>query len=226
MQSQNGWQTIDGTDLDNSPIPGTDVVPVPGLRKGDVATVLLEVGRLFNETVQKVYNPGCWGWNAPMPIPGSNILSNHGSGTAIDFNAPSFPQGLHRMTAEQADACRAIVNSMDGVVAWGGDYTTTVDQMHFEIVGNPEQVSELAKKIKGGLSMDQVTKIYEDMDARNKLEDQRYNQLLQIADGINKKIDSLFQILNATNVNQDGLRDDFNKTSKVVSDLAAQALRK
>lgn len=149
MNSQNGWSTIDGSNLDKSPIPGTSVVPVPGLRTGDVATVLLHVGKLFNETVAEVYNPGCWGYAAPIPIPGTNIISNHGSGTAIDLNAPSFPWKLRRMTPAQRKACRSIVDSLGGVVAWGGDFTTFVDEMHFEIVGNAQEVAEVAKRIKG-----------------------------------------------------------------------------
>lgn len=152
--SQNGWTTIAGNDLDKSNIPGTSVTPVPGLRPGDVATVLLHVGKLFNERVDRLYNPGCWGWNVPIAIPGSDVISNHGSGTAIDLNAPSFPWKLRRMTPEQREACRQIVRDLNGVVAWGGDYTTHVDEMHFEIVGNEQEVAEAAKKIKGGIVMD------------------------------------------------------------------------
>lgn len=148
--SQNGWSTIDSTQLDKSPIPGTSVVPVPGLRKGDVAIILLEVGRLFNKNVAKVYNPGCWGWNTPIPIPGSSVISNHGSGTAIDLNAPSFPWQTRTMTSKQRSACRAIVKHMGGVVAWGGDFTTIVDEMHFEIIGSAAQVKALANKIRAG----------------------------------------------------------------------------
>ncbi|MEV0360068.1 M15 family metallopeptidase [Nocardia sp. NPDC050697] len=148
--TQNGWNTIDGRDLDRSPIPGTDVVPIPGLRPGDVATVLLRVGQLFNERVAKVYNPGCWGWNAPTPIPGSNVYSNHGSGTAIDFNAPSFPWKVRKMSAAQREACRQIVRELDGVVAWGGDFATFIDEMHFEIDATPDEVAQVAKKIRGG----------------------------------------------------------------------------
>lgn len=154
MATQNGWDVIAGGDLDKSPVPGTNVIPVPGLRRGDVATVLLHVGKLFNERVAKIYNPGCWGWNAPIPIPGSDIISNHASGTAIDFNAPSFPWTLRKMSPEQREACRQIVRDLEGVIAWGGDFPTRVDEMHFEIIGNEEDVASVAKKIRGGNAMD------------------------------------------------------------------------
>lgn len=148
--SQNGYSTIQSTDLDDSLIPGTDIAPIAGLREGDVATVLLHVGKLFNERVAKLYAPGCWGWAPPIPIPGSTIISNHGSGTAIDLNAPSFPWKLRKMTNEQRQACRGIVNELEGVVAWGGDFTTYVDEMHFEVIASEEDVARVAKKLKEG----------------------------------------------------------------------------
>lgn len=167
--TQNGWATISSTTLDTSPIPGTDVVPVPGLKAGDVATVLLHVGKLFNERVAKVYNPGCWGWAPVIPIPDTTILSNHGSGTAIDLNAPSFPWKRYTMTKEQRQACRDIVLSLDGVVDWGGDFPTNVDEMHFEIspAASEGAVASVARKIKegkvlGANSMDLITK--DDLD--------------------------------------------------------------
>lgn len=161
--SQNGWPLCTADQLDKSPIPGTDVSPVPGLLRGDVATLLLWVGEQFNLTVAPVYNPGCWGWNTPTPIPGSNIYSNHCSGTAIDLNAPSFPWTLRTMTDAQREACRKIVNHTEGVVAWGGDFTTKVDEMHFEINGSSDDVARIVNKLKG----DDVADIVNDQDIIN-----------------------------------------------------------
>lgn len=150
MTSQNGWPLIGSSQLDNSPIPGTDVRPVPGLLKGDVAWLLRWVGGEFNKRVDPLITPGCWGWNAPTPIPGSSIYSNHCSGTAIDLNAPHFPWQMKTMSARQREECRKIVNQTEGVVAWGGDFTTITDEMHFEINGSSEDVSRIIKKLKGG----------------------------------------------------------------------------
>ena len=153
MKSENNWSIIDSSQIDKSNVPGTIITPLPGVRMGDVAVVLLHVGKLFNERVEKLYNPGCWGWNKPEPIPGTNVYSNHASGTAVDFNAPSFPWKMYRMTESQVAACRQIVKEMDGVVRWGGDYTTFVDEMHFEIDASQNEVAALAKKIKQGEDM-------------------------------------------------------------------------
>lgn len=157
MNSQNGWPLVNATQLDKGTIPETDVVPIPGLLKGDVAWLLKWIGTQFNSRVARLYNPGCWGWNAPTPIPGSTIYSNHCSGTAIDLNAPSFPWKQRTMSARQREECRNIVNQTEGVVAWGGDFTTITDEMHFEINGSSSDVARIVKKLKGeNMSADAV----------------------------------------------------------------------
>ncbi len=147
MNSQNGWPLVTIGELDRSPIPGTSIVPIPGVLRGDVATVLHWVGVQFNARVESLYNPGCWGWNSPTPIPGTSIYSNHSSGTAIDFNAPSFPWKLYTMTSAQRQVCRDIAAETEGVVVWGGDFPTFVDEMHFEIDATAEEVARIANKL-------------------------------------------------------------------------------
>lgn len=152
MNTQNGWSIIQAnySTLDRSNVPGTNVQPAPGVRKGDVAVVLHEVARQFHLNVQSLVKGWAWGWAQPQVLPGGTY-SNHGSGTAIDLNAPNFPMGKRNMTAKQISECRKIVTNMSGVVRWGGEYPgANVDQMHFEIVGNDAQVKELAGRIKSG----------------------------------------------------------------------------
>lgn len=141
--SQNGWSTITSAQLDRT------TFSVPGVRKGDVAVIMKYIEREFDKRVQKLYNPGCWGWATPTPIPGTNVISNHGSGTAIDLNAPSFPWKLDRMTTKQKSECRKIVAELEGAVRWGGDYASNnLDQMHFEISASAAKVKQVANKLK------------------------------------------------------------------------------
>lgn len=118
-----------------------------GIREGDVHTVLSYVIREFNHRVEPVTSPGCWGWFV-KEIEGSDQISNHASGTAVDINAPRHPLGARgTFTAVQRDAIRAILRYCDGVVRWGGDYTGRADEMHWEIVGNRTRTKALAAKI-------------------------------------------------------------------------------
>ena len=82
--SQNGWLGIEKS-------TSADLVDFPWVtgkvRKGDVYTVLNYVADNFNKRVEKIKKAESWGWNY-RAIRGATKLSNHASGTAVDFNAP------------------------------------------------------------------------------------------------------------------------------------------
>lgn len=78
------------------------------------------------------------------------MLSNHASGTAIDLNAPDHPLGEPgTFTDEQVARIRALLDELAPVVAWGGDFDRP-DEMHFEVVGTPEEVAAVAARISAG----------------------------------------------------------------------------
>lgn len=73
-------------------------------------------------------------------------LSNHSSGTAIDLNAPKHPLGkIGTFPAEKVPMIRALAKKYG--LAWGGDYRTRKDEMHFEIAVSPAKAAELIKKL-------------------------------------------------------------------------------
>ncbi|GAA0492811.1 hypothetical protein Ade02nite_69580 [Paractinoplanes deccanensis] len=149
--SQNGWvagKPEEFGGLDKSPVPGTTVKLPQGVRRGDVATVLLYVAEQFHRTVEPLRPKQCWGY-AYRVIRGSSKLSNHASGTAIDLNAPAHPLGAKgTFTAKEIIAIRKILAFCDGTVRWGGDYRGRRDEMHFEIVQPASDVALIAKKIR------------------------------------------------------------------------------
>lgn len=120
---------------------------------GDVETVLNHVAARFDATVEPVDPDSSWGW-AYRSVRGegddSGDLSNHASGTSIDLNATEHPLGqTDTFTDAQVEAIHAILAEVSPVVAWGGDFEGRADEMHFEIVGNPEQVAEVAARLRG-----------------------------------------------------------------------------
>jgi hypothetical protein len=84
----------------------------------------------------------------------ANNISCHGSGTAIDYNATRHPNGVrwdrNFSAADRAEIHRIINDELDGVIDWGGDWTKTVDAMHFEINGSLAKVRDVAARIKSG----------------------------------------------------------------------------
>lgn len=144
--SQNGWEAVaDRHDPRLVPFPW-----VTGkVRDGDVATVLAHVAERFHAEVEPIDVASSWGWSY-RPVRGEeDVLSNHASGTAIDLNAPAHPLGeAGTFTDEQVARIRALLDDLAPVVVWGGDFDRP-DEMHFEVVGTPEQVADVAARLAG-----------------------------------------------------------------------------
>lgn len=116
---------------------------------GDVYTIFDYFCRRFHQSVEPIRRDHSWGW-AYRDVRGASSLSNHASATAIDLNAPSHPLG-HSGTfnATQMRALRPLLDSLDGAVRWGGDYSGRKDEMHFEINAPRALVAAVAAKIRG-----------------------------------------------------------------------------
>ncbi|GGN06684.1 hypothetical protein GCM10009721_37950 [Terrabacter tumescens] len=150
--SQNGWSAGSSSVVPLSTLSvGAATFPA-GVRRGDVHIVLGYVARRFDREVEALVKGWCWGHSYRV-ISGSTSLSNHSSGTAIDLNAPRHPLGKSgTFSATQRSHIRSILNSCNGVVRWGGDYSGRKDEMHFEINVRPgdARLAALAKRIGGG----------------------------------------------------------------------------
>ena len=144
-QTQNCWPAFtDGADpaLEQSPwVTGR-------LLAGDVRTVLDHVAARFDAEVEPVDRDSSWGWGY-RTVRGDSDLSNHASGTSIDLNATEHPLGsTGTFSDDQVTAIREILAEVAPVVAWGGDFARG-DEMHFEIVGDPAAVAEVAARLRG-----------------------------------------------------------------------------
>jgi hypothetical protein len=145
--SQNGWPVIhDPDDLYRSTIHG---VTFPnGVRPGDVQVVMDYLMDQLHHRVEELRAGECWGWFVKT-ISGSSTYSNHSSGTAYDFNAPEHAYGAENtFSASQREEIRQILGELDGVVRWGGDYSGTKDEMHFEVDDDAAAVARVADKIR------------------------------------------------------------------------------
>ena len=149
--SQNCWPAFDdGAD------PQLEISPwVTGrLRGGDVRFLLEHVAARFDAEVEPVDPASSWGWGY-RTVRGEEDeagdgLSNHASGTSIDLNATEHPLGARdTFDDDQVAAIRAILAEVHPAVAWGGDFDGRRDEMHFEIVGSPELVAEVAARLRG-----------------------------------------------------------------------------
>lgn len=74
-------------------------------------------------------------------IRGSRSPSNHSWGLAIDINWDKNPMVSGRLVTDMSAQMVAMWKSLG--FAWGGDYRTRKDAMHFEFVGTPAQATAL-----------------------------------------------------------------------------------
>lgn len=127
----------------------------PGVRAGDVATVLQYVAEQIHLRVEPIirsdwHQADDWGYSFRPNVNNPSQLSCHASGTAIDYNATRHPNGKRgTFNAEQTATIRRILTEVRGVVYWGGDFTGTKDEMHFEISAPAAKVREVANWIRG-----------------------------------------------------------------------------
>lgn len=148
VNSQNGWPaSADRADIAVEPFKVGSVEFPGGVRAGAVAAILAYVVREFHARVEPLVEGWCWGWSF-RTVAGSATVSNHGSGTAVDVNAPRHPLGaIGTFTATQKRVIRAILKEVDGAVRWGGDYTGRKDEMHFEINTDMAGVDRVAARL-------------------------------------------------------------------------------
>jgi len=152
--SQNGYVVLDG-DF-SGPFPHLRNWHIPGvqrdlpLRDGSTGFLLIHMATWFNRHIEKIdvgYDD--WGYSR-RKIGGSGEWSNHASGTADDLNALKHPQGvatLRNFTPRQIEQIHTRLELYRGCIAWGGDYRTTPDGMHWEIVRGLAAVEKRAREL-------------------------------------------------------------------------------
>ena len=149
-RSQNGWPV--NPPLVTRDVPGTNV----RLRvaEGPAGDVLIHVASQVSARVEDISMDSDAGerddWAyAHRNVRGSEAVSNHASGTAIDLNATRHVLGARdTFTPTQMQEIRNIMAEYDGVVRWGGDYRGRADEMHFEIVGSQAEVQAVADRLR------------------------------------------------------------------------------
>lgn len=148
--SQNGWPVVPRSAVDELPLIRDVRVP-NGVLAGDVAVIFRWLAEQYDRRVERLKRGECWGWFVKT-IEGSSTISNHSSGTAVDFNAPDNPMGQgttkRSMTAAQIAECHKLEDESGDVLRWGGDYVSRQDPMHWEIVGSRAAVKKFADKIR------------------------------------------------------------------------------
>lgn len=149
--SQNGYPANDRSLVHNPKVPGTPIDFPGGVRRGPAGDLLIWIAeQMQNRVERRPNNYGMWGY-AERPIRGGTQLSNHASGTAIDWHAPAHPLGADNTFSNAQEAeIHQILREAEGCVRWGGDYSGRRDEMHFELVRSEAECARVLAKVRGG----------------------------------------------------------------------------
>lgn len=147
--SANGWRVLTAGECAQVQVPG-GVLPV----HPELAWLAWDSAHLWDETVEALVWPGCWGWSPPRPIRGGTVMTNHASGTAWDLCATVHPRGVpigRTFTAGQLEAVARMEARYFGVLRWGGRWNgAETDGMHWEVAPGVtvEAVRDLTASLK------------------------------------------------------------------------------
>lgn len=144
--SQNGYSVIESTQTKDYEV-GVEGLLVP-LRNDDCGVVLADFLRKYNNRVEPLGRTETFGYSKRQ-IAGTDEWSNHASATAADANSAQHPFGrTGTFTVNEVFELRELLAEYDGVIRWGGNYSGTKDEMHFEIDRDYDEVQLLASIIK------------------------------------------------------------------------------
>lgn len=151
--SYNGWPcSSDKNAINVQPFGDAYGLPFPGgVRGGDVATVLGYVATQLHNRVEQCVAGWDWGYEYRENVNNPGSMSCHASATAIDYNAPNHPNGASgTFSNDQRGTIYEILAEVQGAVQWGGDYTGTKDEMHFEIIVDAGTLAGVAATLPAG----------------------------------------------------------------------------
>jgi hypothetical protein len=148
QKSQNGWPAVPNT---STLVRGSAAGFGFWAANDDVRVIFEHWIKRFNDRIERIAGKVLDDWSyANRMVRGSTkTISNHGSGTAIDINALAHGRGAkNTFSDEEQDMIHSDLKFYEGVLAWGGDFNTVTDDMHFEIRGNAAAVKRIADKIR------------------------------------------------------------------------------
>lgn len=150
--SQNGWAVATAAQQDDGKYAGVEFPN--GALAGDVAYVFRWLIGQLDQRVEPIRGGTCWGWFVKNVAGSTTTISNHASGTAMDYNADQHPLDTEgTFSTSQVNTIHDILDEADGVFRWGGDYSGRKDPMHFEINKNAAAVKALRQKIEAAMEL-------------------------------------------------------------------------
>lgn len=141
--TENKFRQVGAHQLDRIAVPGTSIV-IP-LHGGDPGRLMRAFCADYHARVESLYNArggtdeGGW-------TPTNSVWnSNHLSGTAVDLNWSDHPFKVRgTFNAAQMRAIRELLAWYEGLIFWGGDWKSPIDEMHWQVGYNVAGTNKIA----------------------------------------------------------------------------------
>lgn len=144
--SRNGWDVYSSGS--NSKLVNFPWV-TGKVRNGDHYVVLDYIAKRWNAEVETIRKDWSWGY-ANRAVRGASVVSEHATGTAVDFNAPLHGLGQKNTFSKSDQArIRQIMKDVSHAARWGGEWSRP-DDMHVELIGGNELIGRVADQIRAG----------------------------------------------------------------------------
>ncbi|MFJ2618981.1 M15 family metallopeptidase [Glutamicibacter sp. NPDC087344] len=102
------------------------------VRGGDHWVVFDYIAKRWNAEVKTIRKDWSWGYTN-RSVRGASVISEHATGTAVDFNAPLHPLGKkNTFSAADQAKIRQIMKDVSHAARWGGRWSRP-DDMHVEL---------------------------------------------------------------------------------------------
>lgn len=111
--------------------------------RAEVKELFAAFVKAFHAEVEPLDKTQCWSFACRAIRGTTSTPSNHSWGLAVDLNSAKHSWGKRgTFTAAQVRAIRNILaRPAFKHFKWGGDYTGTTDEMHFEYLGTPSDAA-------------------------------------------------------------------------------------
>ncbi|QXO13286.1 lysin A [Mycobacterium phage Trooper] len=125
--SENGWPYVDQGSCE-----WFDVAPgvTMQIQQGPPFTILGAFARDYHAYVEPIFDPDCCCWTQDNSVD----TSNHPGGTACDIRWNKHPfQVRNTFDQSQRATLRELLEFYEGMVFWGGDWQSPIDEMHWQM---------------------------------------------------------------------------------------------
>jgi hypothetical protein len=126
--TENGWPSCGPDQLERNPVPGTNIV-IP-LQRGIPNRIMKAFAADYHAYIEPLNQADTGGWTATNSV----ATSNHLGGTAMDlrWNSHAF-QKRGTFSPQQMATIRELLAWYEGMIYWGGDWNSPIDEMHWQM---------------------------------------------------------------------------------------------